>query len=117
MKTNNQQGRAAALAVGIYFIAKSVLNLILGGGFIDIIIAAVEAVLLFTGLMFINYIIAAVTVLIVLKHLKNNLSAPSENLIYLIEAAIDIICAVFLCLGKNIREHFTNKWSAYFGKK
>ncbi len=116
MKTNNQQGRAAALAVGIYFIAKSILNLILGGSFIDIVIAAAEAALLFTGLMFINYIIAAVTVLIVLKHLKN-LSAPSENIIYLIEAAIDVICAVFLCIGKNIREHFTNKWTAFFGNK
>ena len=117
MKTNNQQGRTAALAVGIYFIAKSILNLILGGSFIDIVIAAAEAALLFTGLMFINYIIAAVTVLIVLKHLKNNLSAPSENIIYLIEAAIDVICAVFLCIGKNIREHFTNKWTAFFGNK
>lgn len=28
MKTNNEQGRTVALIVGIYFVAKSVLNLI-----------------------------------------------------------------------------------------
>jgi hypothetical protein len=116
LKTNNQQGRTAALVVGVYFIAKSVLNLILGGGFIDVILAVVEAVLLFTGLMYLNYVVAAVVALIVLRYLKNNLSAPKDNLIYIIEGAVDIICAVFLCLGKNIREHFTNSWSEFFGQ-
>lgn len=39
MKTNNRQGRSIALIVGVYFIAKSVLNLILGGSVLDVIIA------------------------------------------------------------------------------
>ncbi|MGN0622298.1 MAG: hypothetical protein ACI4I9_10570 [Porcipelethomonas sp.] len=117
MKTNNEQGRMAALVVGVYFVAKSVLNLILGGGFTEIIIAIVEAALLFTGLMYVNYVVAAVTALIVLKYLKNNLSNPLDNIIYLIEAAIDIICAVMICCVGSIREHFTNKWSEFFGSK
>ena len=54
MKTNNRQGRSIALIVGVYFIAKSVLNLILGGSVLDVIIAAAEAALLYTGLMYVN---------------------------------------------------------------
>ena len=52
MKTNNRQGRSIALIVGVYFIAKSVLNLILGGSVLDVIIAAAEAVLLYTCLLY-----------------------------------------------------------------
>ena len=64
MKTNNRQGRSIALIVGVYFIAKSVLNLILGGSVLDVIIAAAEAVLLYTGLMYVNYIIAVVVLVL-----------------------------------------------------
>ena len=110
MKTNNRQGRSIALIVGVYFIAKSVLNLILGGSVLDVIIAAAEAVLLYTGLMYVNYIIAVV----VLKNLKNNITNFSDNWLYLIEGIVDTICAVIICFSSNVKKHFTNKWSGFF---
>ena len=91
MKTNNRQGRSIALIVGVYFIAKSVLNLILGGSVLDVIIAAAEAALLYTGLMYVNYIIAVVVLLIVLKNLKNNITNFSDNWLYLIEGIVDTL--------------------------
>lgn len=103
MKTNNRQGRSIALIVGVYFIAKSVLNLILGGSVLDVIIAAAEAALLYTGLMYVNYIIAVVVLLIVLKNLKNNITNFSDNWLYLIEGIVDTICAVIICFSSNVK--------------
>lgn len=114
MKTNNKQGRNIALIVGIYFIAKSILNLILGGSVFDIILAAVEAALLYTGLMYVNYIVAVLVIIIVLKNLKNNITNFSDNWLYLAEGIVDTICAVFICISSNVRRHFTNKWSDFF---
>ena len=104
MKTNNRQGRSIALIVGVYFIAKSVLNLILGGSVLDV----------YTGLMYVNYIIAVVVLLIVLKNLKNNITNFSDNWLYLIEGIVDTICAVIICFSSNVKKHFTNKWSGFF---
>lgn len=111
MNTNNQTGRSISLIVGAYFILKSVLNLILGGSIVDIVIAVVETAALYTGLMYLNYVVAAIAALIVIIHLPANLGNISDNLIYLLEGAADIICAVVLCTVPSVKEHFTNKWS------
>lgn len=116
MKTNNTTGRNFALCIGLYLIVKSVVNMILGGGIGDIIYSVIEAAALLTGLMYINYVVAAAMALVVLLHLKNNLMHPIDNLIYLIEAFIDVVFAVFLVTNKSIKEHFTNKWTE-IGKK
>lgn len=110
MNTNNQTGRNISLIVGVYFILKSALNLILGGGVLDIVIAVVEAAALYTGLMYLNYVVAAVVAIVVVVHLPNNISHISDNWIYLLEGVIDIICAVVLCTVPSVKEHFTNKW-------
>lgn len=115
MKTNNEQGRTVALIVGIYFIAKSVLNLILGGGVMDIIISAVEAVALYSGLMYLNYVVAAIAVIVVLKNLIPNIQNLGSNWIYLLEGIVDVVCALILCFAENVKAHFTNKWSEFFG--
>lgn len=110
MKTNNQQGRNIALVVGIYFIVKSVINLILGGGILDVIISVVEAVALYTGLMYLNYVVAVIVGIVVVKNLWNNISNFGDNWFYLLEGVIDIICVIVICLNKSVKEHFTNKW-------
>lgn len=115
MKTNNEQGRTIAIIVGVYFIIKSVINLVLGGGIGDILISVAEAALLYTGLMYVNYVVAALVAIIVLKNLGNNISNIGDNFIYLIEGVIDVICAVVICISGSVREHFTNKWSELFG--
>ncbi len=110
MKTNNQQGRNIALVVGIYFIIKSVINLILGGGILDVIISVVEAVALYTGLMYLNYVVAVIVGIVVVKNLWNNISNFGDNWFYLLEGVIDIICVIVICLNQSVKEHFTNKW-------
>lgn len=110
MKTNNQQGRNIALVVGIYFIVKSVINLILGGGILDVIISVVEAVALYTGLMYLNYVVAVIVGIVVVKNLWNNISNFGDNWFYLLEGVIDIICVIVICLNQSVKEHFTNKW-------
>lgn len=110
MNTNNQQGRTISLVVGAYLIIKSVINLILGGGVMDIVISAAEAAVLYTGLMYLNYVVAALVAVVALIHLPANLSNISNNLIYLLEGVADIICAVILCVVPSVKEHFTNKW-------
>ena len=110
MTTNNEQGRGYALIVGIYCIVKSVLNMILGGGFGDIIVAVVIAAVLFTGLQYMNYVTAAYLGFIALIHLPGNIAHIGDNWIYLLEGLIDIGCAVLLCMESNVKEHFTYKW-------
>lgn len=110
MNTNNSKGRNIALIAGVYFIIKSVINLILGGGVFDVVIAVVEAAALYTGLMYLNYIVAAVAAIIVFVHLPANITHFTDNWIYLLEGIIDIIFAVVICVNPDVKEHFTNKW-------
>lgn len=110
MNTNNQRGRAIALTIGIYLIAKSILNKMLGGDSGDIMYATVETIFLFTGLQYVNYVIAVITGFVFLYYLKGNLADISSNWIYLAEGIIDVICAVLLIIHKDVKEHFTNKW-------
>ena len=116
MNTNNHNGRNISLFIGVYFIIKSVLNMILGGSFGNIIYSAIEAVALYTGLQYINYVVAGITALVVILNLKNNITNIGSNWIYLIEAVIDIGCCVLLVEVSDVKQHFSNKWSE-IGKK
>lgn len=112
MKTNNQTGRNFALCIGLYLIVKSILNMIIGNDPIgNLVYSVIEAAALYTGLMYINYVVAGIAVLVVLVNLKNNLSNIGSNWIYLVEAAVDVVCAVLLVTQNDIKSHFTNKWS------
>lgn len=115
MKTNNESGRNIALVVGVYFILKSVINLILGGGVMDIVISVIEAVILYTGLMYANYVVAVLVAIVVLKNLIPNITNLGSNWFYLLEGIIDAVCAVLICVSENVRQHFTNKFSDIFG--
>lgn len=79
--------------------------------FANVIFSVIEAAALYTGLMYINYVIAVSCVLVVLVNLKNNITNIGSNWIYLLEGAVDIVCAVLLFSQKEIKEHFTNKWT------
>lgn len=112
MKTNNHTGRNFALCIGLYLIVKTILNMIIGNDPIgNLVYSVVEAAALYTGLIYINYAVAGIAVLVVLVNLKNNLSNIGSNWIYLVEAAADVVCAVLLVTQKDIKAHFTNKWS------
>lgn len=113
MNTNNESGRRMSVGIGAYLVIKCVLNMIIGGG-LDIsglLIAAALCCALWSGIKYTNYVVAGILAIIVLVNLPANISDISSHLIYLIEAVIDIVCAVLLCTNSSIREHFTNKFS------
>lgn len=121
MKTNNQKGRSLVLVIGIYLIFKFLLNTFLGGGinFSDLLFTAVACVGMYTGLQFVNYGFAILLGLTVLANLKANIAGFPSTIIYLIEAAVDVVSIVLLVGNSAIKEHFTNKWSEIqelFGK-
>ena len=109
MQTNNKKGRMLCIIMGAYFVAKAVLNMVIGGGFSlsDLLIALALACGLFTGIKYVNYIAAAVLAFIALKHLPANISDIGSNWIYLIEGIIDIGCAALLCLQADIKDNFS----------
>ncbi len=118
MKTNNENGRKLACIIGVYLILKAFVNIAVSGSFSigDLALAIIEAAALYTGLMYINYAVAAICLLVVAQHLKTNLSDISSHILYLVEAAIDVACAVLLIVNNDIKQHFSNKWSDIFGK-
>ena len=118
MKTNNQQGRRFVLAIAAYFVIKLILNGILfktttPGSFIfDAIILAS----LYTGMDKLNYVGAVFIGLMMLsgfKYIGNKMYDAStlRTVFYIIETILDIGCVAALVLQKDIKEHFTNKWS------
>lgn len=116
MKTNNEHGRRLALSIGIYFIAKAVINMIIGGGFNfgDMLFGLAAVCFLYSGLQFVNIAVAIFTGLVVIKHLGNNISNLGNDwryIIYLAEAVIDVICCALLLTKSEIKQHFTNKWT------
>ena len=113
MKTNNQQGRAMATAIGVYLIIKSVLNMMIGGGLsvFSLLKAIGGAVVLFSGMQYVNIAVAGILFLVAVIHLPSNISNFGSNWIYLIEGIIDIVCAVLLVTKDDIKAHFTNKWT------
>lgn len=120
LNTNNRTGRNLAVTFGLYLIVKAVVNMIIGDDQIgNVVYAVIQAAALYTGLMFINYVVAGALALVVLMHIGNNISNLGNDwryIVYLLEAVIDVFCAVLLITNKDIKEHFTNKWTE-IGKK
>ena len=110
MKTNHEKGRMFCIIIGAYLIAKTVLNMVIGGGFnlSDLLIALGLTCAMLSGIKFLNYAVAAVLAVIAIIHLPANISNIGSNWIYLIEGILDIGCAVLLCVQNDIKEHFTN---------
>jgi hypothetical protein len=51
-------------------------------------------------------------VLVVAKNFGHNISDIGANWIYLLEAAIDIICAAVLCLSSDVKAFFSGNDSS-----
>lgn len=109
MNVKNEKGRNCLIAMAVYVVVKAVLNMILAGGFSlsSLFIALGFACLFFIWIKKFNYVIAALLVIVVAVHLPANLAHIGSNLIYLIEGAIDIVCAVLLVTNSDIKENFT----------
>jgi hypothetical protein len=113
MKTNNTAGRNYVITIGVYMLAKTILNMILGGGFAvnDLIFALAAAAVMYTGLQFVNIAVAVLMAITVVRHLPYNISNLPSTLIYLIEAVIDAWAVIVLLTNSAVKAHFANKWS------
>lgn len=124
MKTNNETGRNIAVAAGVYFAIKELINLLLSvvsggfsifsitGGFVKIIFIVAVAVLLYTGFKYVNYVVGALVALTALIYLPGNIINITNGFhwLYLLEGIIDIVAAVILFINPNVKEHFSNNW-------
>ncbi|MDE5569934.1 MAG: hypothetical protein K2I82_04690 [Ruminococcus sp.] len=116
MRTNNIQGRKFVVIIGIYLIAKAILNMFLGGFLYfnivaDLIVPVICFVAMYSGLEYLNIAVAVIIGLPVLRNMLYNITHLPSSLIYLIEAVIDTGAIIMLVVQKDIKEHFTNKWS------
>lgn len=116
MRTNNIQGRKLVVIIGIYLIAKAVLNMIIGDFKVfniaaDLLVPVICFIALFSGLEYLNIAVAVIIALPVLKNMYYNIIHLPSTLIYLVEAVLDTGAVILLVIHKDVKEHFTNKWS------
>jgi len=105
---NAETGKKYAFAIGIYIILKQVINLILGDGFLSLILPIVLAILLFVGVKYSNYVVGVIMLIIFITNISTNIANIGFNryLIYLAEGIFDILCAVVLFINKDVKEYF-----------
>lgn len=93
--------------ISIWFLAKSVLNLIIGFSFSDVV-----TLLLYVGIVYLfknnykyaNFIAASYTLLLVVTNIGENLH--NGLILYIIEAVVDIIAIWQLIGNKGIKDRF-----------
>ncbi len=106
-------GRNLCGIIAGYMVIKCILNLFLNFGFSNILMLAVSAGLGFGMLIsfkYMNYVTAAFLAVMVLIHIKDNLSNIGFNvhLVYIAEGIADLFCAFQLVVNKDIREFFNH---------
>lgn len=110
----NETGKKLSAAVGIYMIAKAVLNLILGFSFVNIlmiVVAGVFFVLLYKRVPYCNYIIAVYLGLVFLAHFWGNVTNLGNGFvywIYLAEGILDVLAGLLLAFNKDVKAYFGN---------
>lgn len=108
----SETGRKISLAVGIYAIVKSVLNLILGFSFVNVLmvlVAGVILVLLLKKIPYCNYIIAVYFALVFLAHFWTNVTNLGNGFvywIYLAEGLLDLGAGALLAFNKDVKSYF-----------
>ncbi len=108
-----EQGRKIVYGIGIYLVAKSILNIVLGGfGFSNLATLILQvglALVLCKGVRNMNYVTAVIIGLIALYHLPANLRNLPANWIYLTEGVLDIGAAALLVFAKDVKAFFASR--------
>ena len=109
MNVKNEKGRNYNIAMAVYVVIKALLNMFLAGSFSlsSLFVALGCACLFFIWIRKFNYIIAALLAIVVIIHLPANIAHIGSNWIYLVEGAIDIVCAYLLVANNDIKENFS----------
>lgn len=100
-------GKKIAMGIGVWMVIKGVLNLLMGfglGNIISLVIAVVLAVLVMAGVPYCNYVVAVILGIGVLKNLPYNLM--NFQIIYLLEAVVDVVCLLMLVIQRDVKAHF-----------
>lgn len=100
-------GRKIASGIGIWLIIKGVINLVLEFNSENIISLLVTTVIVYMfglGISYLNYITAALLAIAVLKNLPYNIT--HFQVLYLVEAVLDMICIIILVTNKEVKKHF-----------
>lgn len=104
-----QKGKTLARAVGIYLVAKSLLNLLIGGfsagNLVTLCLMIGLAALLFRRVNHAHYITGGLSILIALYYLPGNLSGFPGTWLYLLEALLDIAGAVVLFASPDVKAY------------
>lgn len=106
-----ENGKKIISAVGIYMVLKSLLNLIIGFSFSNVLMLVVAVVLAFAMLKkikFSQYVTVALLLMVFLVNLPANVSDIGQNWLYLVEGLLDVGAAAILIFHKDGK--------AYFGK-
>lgn len=95
------------LFIAIWMVAKSVLNLVLGfrmDNIISLVVMGALGYLLLKRIKYANYIVAVFLTAVVLQHLVDNI--VNFRILYLAEAAVDILASYLLVFNKNVKNFF-----------
>ncbi len=107
-----ETGKKMVLGVGIYLIAKALLNLILGfsaGNLITLLVAGIILVLLYKRVPYSNYIVAVYLGLVFLAHFWTNVTNLGNGLVYwlyLAEGILDLLAGALLAFNKEIKAYY-----------
>lgn len=100
-------GRKIASGIGIWLIIKGIINLALAFNLENAISVLVTMVIVYMfglGVSYLNYITAVLLAIVVLKNLPYNIT--HFQVLYLVEAALDVICIIILITNKEVKKHF-----------
>lgn len=103
-------GKSIITGISIWIVLKSILNLIFGfsfGNIISLVITVGLAILLMAHVPYMHYVASVLLGIVVLKNLPYNLM--NFQILYLLEAAVDVICIILLVGSKNVKDCFARE--------
>lgn len=106
-----ETGKKLVIAAGVYLIAKSVLNLFLGGfgmgNLATLVLEAGFAAMLLFRVKYANWIVGILTLLMAAYYLPGNLSGLPGTWVYLAEALLDAGTSVMLFAHPDVKAYFS----------
>lgn len=106
-----ENGKKMVTIVSVYMVLKSLLNLILGFSFSNIltlIIAILLAAAMLRKIQYSQYVTVVLLVLLFLVNLPANITNIGQNWIYLLEGILDVGAAAILVLHKDVKTYFVS---------
>lgn len=110
IRRKDMSGKTFVTGISLWIVLKSLLNLILGfglGNLISLVVAIGLAILLMANVPYMNYVVSVLLGIVVLKNLPYNLM--NFQILYLLEAVVDVICIVILVAVKGVKALFVRE--------